>query len=244
MSKDPIGEEGGVNLYGFVGNDGVNKWDLIGKFYPGRLYGEYLPFLPTYGTSGADNITDTVQWNTGKWVAQTAGYDLTLAAMNHADGTIRGDWVLNAAENALAKAQTESHAHQKSTGKSFKQWLKDELYNGFHTRSSGRYLWEGIKDDFHYTKGFDGYTAFGDASLGVSGDVTVCQGWITTTVSLPLGTVDLSDWFTFSGYAKLGLSNRITPTAVGYRLEDSGRIHPFATAGTWKTDESFTFFRF
>jgi len=29
-SRDPIGEEGGINLYGFVGNDGVNKWDILG----------------------------------------------------------------------------------------------------------------------------------------------------------------------------------------------------------------------
>lgn len=30
LNRDPIGEEGGVNLYGFVGNDPVNKWDLWG----------------------------------------------------------------------------------------------------------------------------------------------------------------------------------------------------------------------
>ncbi len=30
MSRDPIGEEGGVNLYGFVENDGVNKADFLG----------------------------------------------------------------------------------------------------------------------------------------------------------------------------------------------------------------------
>ena len=29
-SRDPIGEEGGINLYGFVGNDGVNRWDYLG----------------------------------------------------------------------------------------------------------------------------------------------------------------------------------------------------------------------
>jgi integrase/recombinase XerD len=29
-SRDPIGEEGGVNLYGFVGNDGVNWVDYLG----------------------------------------------------------------------------------------------------------------------------------------------------------------------------------------------------------------------
>jgi RHS repeat-associated protein len=31
-SRDPIEEEGGINLYGFVGNDGVNWWDLLGWF--------------------------------------------------------------------------------------------------------------------------------------------------------------------------------------------------------------------
>ena len=30
LSRDPIGEAGGVNLYGFVGNDGVNRWDYLG----------------------------------------------------------------------------------------------------------------------------------------------------------------------------------------------------------------------
>ena len=30
-SRDPIAENGGVNLYGFVGNDGVNCWDSLGQ---------------------------------------------------------------------------------------------------------------------------------------------------------------------------------------------------------------------
>ena len=30
LSRDPIEEAGGLNLYGFVGNDGVNKWDYLG----------------------------------------------------------------------------------------------------------------------------------------------------------------------------------------------------------------------
>jgi len=29
-SRDPIGERGGLNLYGFVGNNGVNAWDMLG----------------------------------------------------------------------------------------------------------------------------------------------------------------------------------------------------------------------
>ena len=31
LNRDPIEEEGGLNLYGFVGNDAVNRWDLWGK---------------------------------------------------------------------------------------------------------------------------------------------------------------------------------------------------------------------
>ena len=30
LNRDPIEERGGLNLYGFVGNDPVNKWDLLG----------------------------------------------------------------------------------------------------------------------------------------------------------------------------------------------------------------------
>ena len=29
-SRDPIGERGGVNLYGMVGNNGINAWDYLG----------------------------------------------------------------------------------------------------------------------------------------------------------------------------------------------------------------------
>lgn len=31
VNRDPIDEEGGVNLYGFVGNDGMNELDHLGK---------------------------------------------------------------------------------------------------------------------------------------------------------------------------------------------------------------------
>ncbi len=36
-SRDPIGERGGVNLYGFVRNDGVNLWDVLGLELPDNL---------------------------------------------------------------------------------------------------------------------------------------------------------------------------------------------------------------
>jgi RHS repeat-associated protein len=33
-SRDPIEEEGGINLYGFVGNSGVNTYDVLGNAGP------------------------------------------------------------------------------------------------------------------------------------------------------------------------------------------------------------------
>jgi hypothetical protein len=36
MTRDPLGEEGGINLYDFVGNNLVNFTDLLGLFDDGR----------------------------------------------------------------------------------------------------------------------------------------------------------------------------------------------------------------
>jgi hypothetical protein len=30
INRDPIEESGGLNVYGFVGNDGINRWDYLG----------------------------------------------------------------------------------------------------------------------------------------------------------------------------------------------------------------------
>jgi RHS repeat-associated protein len=44
-SRDPIGEDGGINLYGFVNNDGVNAWDYLGftGWQINDLWGNPLP---------------------------------------------------------------------------------------------------------------------------------------------------------------------------------------------------------
>ncbi|MBE7537134.1 MAG: RHS repeat-associated core domain-containing protein [Opitutaceae bacterium] len=33
IGRDPIGEKGGINLYGFTGNNGVSRWDTLGQAY-------------------------------------------------------------------------------------------------------------------------------------------------------------------------------------------------------------------
>ena len=49
LSKDPIGERGGLNLYAFCGNNAVNTWDRWGQIYENKSLNEtndpYLRFL-------------------------------------------------------------------------------------------------------------------------------------------------------------------------------------------------------
>jgi len=52
-SRDPIEEQGGVNLYGFVGNDGVNAWDLYGLTNYFTANGPSW-FVPSGATGGVD----------------------------------------------------------------------------------------------------------------------------------------------------------------------------------------------
>ena len=43
---DPIGERGGLNLYGFVGNDPVNRWDVLGLAFVEHLGADAVKLSP------------------------------------------------------------------------------------------------------------------------------------------------------------------------------------------------------
>ena len=47
-SRDPIEEMGGINLYGFVGNDGVNQWDILGLAWEFGTLGDKPSKFKTY----------------------------------------------------------------------------------------------------------------------------------------------------------------------------------------------------
>jgi RHS repeat-associated protein len=53
-SRDPIGEEGGVNLYGFVRNDGVNGTDFLGLAPPLKPIPDY-EYDPNAPRDSSDN---------------------------------------------------------------------------------------------------------------------------------------------------------------------------------------------
>ena len=47
LNRDPIGERGGINLYGFVGNGPINKFDAIGLAYGNPVSGPDGPVGPS-----------------------------------------------------------------------------------------------------------------------------------------------------------------------------------------------------
>lgn len=38
INRDPIAEQGGLNLYGFCGNDGINHWDYLGQSWLSKVF--------------------------------------------------------------------------------------------------------------------------------------------------------------------------------------------------------------
>ena len=61
LNRDPIAENGGVNLYGFVGNDGLDKWDIHGL--SDEAYLSYAMKKPQVGTCGGFKLD--IQWVLG-----------------------------------------------------------------------------------------------------------------------------------------------------------------------------------
>ena len=58
LTRDPIEEAGGLNLYGFVDNDGVNSWDYLGMV---EVEVEKSTILILVGHNWSDNSKNGVQ---------------------------------------------------------------------------------------------------------------------------------------------------------------------------------------
>jgi RHS repeat-associated protein len=94
LNKDPIEEQGGLNLYGFCSNDAINKWDYLGMVVitVGRAAGvtggfSFFPFAPggfghlevsggiAFSTKG---LWDTRLYYSGQAAATPAGLGIAI----------------------------------------------------------------------------------------------------------------------------------------------------------------------
>lgn len=82
LSRDPIGERGGINLYGMVGNDAVNRWDLLG-LNPDTVA---INWAATFyrGLGGEVKVTGEVS----KCLCTNGGYQCTLSGKVHLEAGI------------------------------------------------------------------------------------------------------------------------------------------------------------
>ena len=94
LTRDPIGEAGGVNLYEAMGNDAVNEVDPHGLFYD---------WIPDAAVIGYDiyNLTDEPSWGNAGWL----GADIVTGAIPFvpAVGYIR---IIGRGAGALEKSET------------------------------------------------------------------------------------------------------------------------------------------
>ena len=74
LSKDPIGEEGGLNLYGFVGNNAVTKFDIDGRWFDLTGDTQRLGFMTINGPT-TDDWGELKEWAI-KWIIRRGFYTL------------------------------------------------------------------------------------------------------------------------------------------------------------------------
>ncbi len=66
LNRDPSEEEGGVNLYGFIGNDGVNATDHLGLWKaPDQWHGQWSKYYGTATAECNDNLYKLAELITG-----------------------------------------------------------------------------------------------------------------------------------------------------------------------------------
>lgn len=77
VGRDPIEEQGGLNLYGFCGNNGVNRWDVLGQYADGEI------IMMDGGAGAANNMFGQMQAQVQAWIdSRRAGTAFDDNALN------------------------------------------------------------------------------------------------------------------------------------------------------------------
>ncbi len=133
LGRDPIAEQGGLNLYGFVGNDGVNQFDLLGReeVWVVKKVEGVDAFGNSIGWSGADGwakitLTDTkahvesYATDGGWFVYVTAPANITLEfSCDQVNGDIKSNhgYGNNSDRNVTSATATAEIINLKKSGK-------------------------------------------------------------------------------------------------------------------------------
>ncbi len=93
LGRDPIEEKGGLNLYGFVRNNGVNKWDYLGMqggMAPGDETVVRLPEFPTMFDRFGDYFESRFNFYRGDIAGAAGDFGVRIVAGGYALDLNRG----------------------------------------------------------------------------------------------------------------------------------------------------------
>ena len=121
LNRDPLGESGGANLYGFVGNNPVNNWDYLGLCDEAADYsvlessnncgGATFSEIETGGSEYQDFVLATIEyWNWVNALSEHTGVAvevIIIAANNHDVAMLQA---------AIEAAQSQNTAPPDTTG--------------------------------------------------------------------------------------------------------------------------------
>ena len=229
INRDPIAEQGGWNLYGFIKNK-LFLYDKNGLFYQ-----------PDYNYS--QEYKDIIAWDNFKRAAWAA-YPMALNMMTFADGS-NGEYPKDVTLNfSMAKTKKgisyiEILAKAFFENGHFKEYINKTAIEGLtkiiHSKDLKINWNHNVKINptnggiITFDKNTDGYYAYGDAEFYMTADI--CRTKIETGDEYELsGTFTISDHYNYvsaSYNKKFGDKQIWTPTSIGNRLQRSGRIRPF-----------------
>lgn len=113
INRDPIEEQGGLNLYGFCGNNGINRYDVLGN--------TSIPFDAAYAANFQDSYEAYLNWELDNGIGDKNGgvtYELRCYVRDRDDGNLKGDI---GADIAFANAQMAENADTND-------WLNADAY--------------------------------------------------------------------------------------------------------------------
>ncbi len=85
VGRDPIEEQGGLNLYGFCGNDGVNRWDYLGLL-PVIINGKSYNITPVPASMFTAATAAQVYAQGGMWTADPTKWGVSVSLVWNLNG--------------------------------------------------------------------------------------------------------------------------------------------------------------
>jgi RHS repeat-associated protein len=150
LSADPIGEAGGINLYGYVGNDPINGLDPYGLYDFYEFMDDASNFSAGVGDNLSFGLTGAIRESLPGIYGDNGGVDKCSGAYGAGEWTGTGLALVTGAAGGIKAAGA------KAAGKEFSHWIPNRMggprsiWNGNYVSPARHYK----HDPFRYPSGW------------------------------------------------------------------------------------------